>query len=309
MNPKVIVLILSFNNKHLLDDSVSSYLANDYPNFDVVVIDNGSTDGTRQYVREKWPEAFVLRTEKNLGYSGGFNFGLDFAFNQHQADYVLITNNDVKADSKVISSFLKTASKNNSIGFVTGKVFYFEKPDTLQSVGYIENPRTGEVHHRGQNLKDCADFNMDVPLNSSDDIFMLVKKDVYDSVGGYNPDFLFQCEQWDWQERAKQENFLVFFCAKAVIWHKESMTIGKSSPFKLYYDVRNTMLVIYIHKTRKQFLLYFWKSFKQNFIKGTLKNLLKGNFRHSFASFKGFISGCFSVLLSCTRTGLSGRKQ
>lgn len=296
MTPKIKVLILSYNGKHLLDDSVSSYLANDYPNFDVVVIDNGSTDGTMAYVRGKWPEVRVLRTEKNLGYSGGFNFGLDFAFNQQQADYVLITNNDVKADSKVISFLLNTAGKDNLIGFVTGKVFYFDQPDTLQSVGYAENPVTGEVYHRGQNKKDVGDFNKDEPLVSSDDIFMLVKRDVYEAVGGYNPSFLFQCEQWDWQERSKKSGFKVFFCSDAVIWHKESMTIGKSSSFKLYYDVRNTLLVIYFHKTRNQFINYFWKSFKQSFVKGTLKNLIKCKFGHSFACFTGFISGCLAIL-------------
>ena len=82
MTPKVIVLILSYNGKYLLQDSISSYLANNYTNFEVVVIDNGSNDGTQEWVAQHYPEVFVLRTEKNLAYSGGFNFGLDYAFNQ-----------------------------------------------------------------------------------------------------------------------------------------------------------------------------------------------------------------------------------
>ncbi len=75
-NPFVIVLILSYNGKELLKDSVSSYLANNYENFEVTVIDNGSVDGTKEFVEKEWPEATVIRLAKNQGYSGGFNYGL-----------------------------------------------------------------------------------------------------------------------------------------------------------------------------------------------------------------------------------------
>ncbi len=69
IKPHIIVLILSYNGKHLLDDSMSSYLANDYPNFEVTVVDNGSTDGTEEWVKVHYPSVSVLRTEKNLKYS------------------------------------------------------------------------------------------------------------------------------------------------------------------------------------------------------------------------------------------------
>ena len=64
MNPKVTVLILSYNGKELLKDSVSSYLANDYPNFEVAVVDNGSVDGTKEFVEKEFPKAKVVRIDK-----------------------------------------------------------------------------------------------------------------------------------------------------------------------------------------------------------------------------------------------------
>ncbi|MFW6224676.1 MAG: glycosyltransferase family 2 protein, partial [Bacteroidota bacterium] len=82
MQPSIIGLILSYNGKHLLEEAIPSYLDNDYSNFEVVVIDNGSTDGTKEWVNKNYPEVEVLRTEKNLGYAGGFNFGMEAAFNQ-----------------------------------------------------------------------------------------------------------------------------------------------------------------------------------------------------------------------------------
>ncbi|MCK7493641.1 MAG: glycosyltransferase [Comamonadaceae bacterium] len=74
----------------------------------------------------------VHRTEKNLKYSGGFNFGLKYAFDENNADYVLITNNDVKADKHVISACIETALSDDKIAFVTGGVYYFDEPDVFR---------------------------------------------------------------------------------------------------------------------------------------------------------------------------------
>ena len=126
---KVYVLILTYNNKYLLEDSISTYLKNDYRNFNIVVIDNGSNDGTYDYVQKNFPGIEIIRIEKNCGYSGGFNLGLDYAFNKKNADYTLITNNDVKADTRVISELVKIAEQDDNYGFVTGKVYYYETPD------------------------------------------------------------------------------------------------------------------------------------------------------------------------------------
>lgn len=287
---KVIVLILSYNGKHLLDDSVSSYLANDYPGFEVVVIDNGSIDGTREYVQKKWPRVFVLRTEKNLGYSGGFNFGLDYAFNQQQADYVLITNNDVKADSKAIVELVNVAETNPMIGFVSGKVYFYDHPDSLQTVGKEYSDLVWNGKHIGGMEKDDGQFDQISERCFVDDIFTLVRKSVFDDVGAYDTTFFLQCEEWDWQARAKEKGYKIYFTPHAKIWHKDSMTIGKWSPTKAYYDARNPGIVIMKYKEPAFFRRYFWFHTRSFFLKGSVKNLLKGNFSISRAIIKGYFS-------------------
>jgi len=288
--PFVIVLILSYNGKHLLEDSISSYLANDYPNFEIVVIDNGSTDGTKEWVAKNYPDVFVLRTENNLGYSGGFNFGLDYAFNKKNADYVLITNNDVKADSKVISELVKVAETDPMIGFVTGKVYYYDMPDTLQTVGYNTDPIMWVKGHKGQKQKDVGQFDTIEELELSDDIFMLVTNNLYNAVGGYNTEFKFQGEQMDWQIRAKKIGFKIFYTPSAKIWHKESMTIGKSSPFKTYYDVRNTLIIVIMHRD-KEFIKKYHKWYIRSIIvKPIIKSAIKLKFNYTLAILKGYFS-------------------
>jgi len=288
---KVIVLILSYNGKQLLEDSISSYLLNDFPNFEVVAIDNGSNDGTKEWVEKNYPDVFVLRTEKNLGYSGGFNLGLEYAFNTKNADYVLITNNDVKADSKVITELVKVAETDPMIGFVTGKVYYYDRPDILQTVGKFEDPIRWNGEHIGNKEVDGGQYDQIAERVFADDIFMLVSRKLYEETGGYETTFRFQAEEFDWQARAKESGYKIYYTPYAKIWHKESMTIGKWSPFKAFYDARNPMLVILKHKSPDYFRRYFWYHFRKSIFKGSLLSLKQLKPRIAFALWRGFLSG------------------
>lgn len=293
MNPRVTVLILTYNGKHLLDDSISSYLAQDYDNFEVCIVDNGSKDNTIEYVKTKYPGVTILRTEKNLGYSGGLNFGMKYAFDEKKSDFVLITNNDVKADSKVISELVKIAISDERNGFVTGKVYYYDQPNVLQTVGKQEHPIRWNGGHIGSGEIDKGQYDKIEERYFSDDIFTLVKKKLYDEVGGYDTDFKFQGEEYDWQARAKAKGYRIMYTPYARIWHKESMTIGKASAFKLFYDSRNPMLVILKHKPPDYFRKFFWLHFKEDIMRTSLVVLKRLRMGVFFSIWAGFLSGIF----------------
>jgi GT2 family glycosyltransferase len=291
-NPKVIVLILSYNGKHLLDDSVFSYLENDYPNFKVVVIDNGSSDGTEDYVEKNFPEAKVIRLEKNQGYSGGFNFGLKYAFEENNADYVLITNNDVKADKKVISELVKVAETDSKIGFVIGKVYYYDNPKVLQTVGKREDPIRWKGEHIGNREIDTGQYDKVEERVFCDDIFWLVRRDLYEKTGGYDTTFFLQAEDYDWQARAKKLGYKIMYTPFAKIRHKDSMTIGKTSPLKAFYDARNPMLVILKHKSPDFFRRYFWLHFRKDIFMTSIKIIIKRfEIKKAYNIWTGFLSG------------------
>lgn len=289
--PKVIVLILSYNGKYLLEEAISSYAANDYPNFRVVVIDNGSTDGTLEFVKEKFPNVKVLRTDENLGYSGGLNLGLNYAFNGNNADYALVSNNDVKADSRVVSELVKIAVADENIGFVTGKVYYYDRPNTLQTVGKKDDPIRWNGGHIGYREEDKGQYDAVAERHFIDDIFTLVKRELYNNTNGYNSMFFLQGEEYDWQARAKKLGYRIMYTPSARIWHKESMTIGKTSALKAYYDARNPMLVIMLHKPARFFRRYIRYHLRKNIIRASLVALKRGNIVKALAKWQGFISG------------------
>lgn len=288
--PRVVVLILSYNGRHLLDDSVSTYMNNDYPNFNICLVDNGSTDGTEDYVANKFPSVFTLRLEKNLGYSGGLNEGLKYAFGEQKADYALITNNDVKVDRNVISSLVSAGELKPEIGFVTGKVFYYDNPEVLQTVGKKEHPVLWNGGHIGNMEKDCGQYEEICERYFADDIYTLVKKSLYEKVGGYDTLFQFQCEEFDWQARAKEAGFKIYYTPSAKIWHKDSMTIGKVSAFKAYYDARNPMLVILKHKPADYFKKFFWWQFWNGTVRASLIYLKNFRIFISIKIWQGFFS-------------------
>jgi GT2 family glycosyltransferase len=291
-DPQVMVLILSYNGKPLLRDSISSYLKNDYPNFKVTVIDNGSRDGTAEYIKQEFPLVHLIRTENNLGYSGGFNLGLEYAFGKKKADYVLVSNNDVKADAKVISELVKVALTDDKIGFVTGKVFYFDQPDILQTVGKREDPVRWNGGQIGKNEKDTGQYERVEERPFSDDIFTLVSKKLYDEIGGYDPTFFLQCEEFDWQARAKKAGYKIFYTPDARIWHKESMTIGKTSPLKSYYDARNPMIVILKYKSPSFYRRYFWLHFCKDVCASSLRVIFRNlEIKKAYNIWAGFLSG------------------
>lgn len=288
--PKVIVLILSYNGRNLLDDSISSYLKNDYTNFSVCVIDNGSDDNTKEYVSQKYQSVYILSLEKNLGYSGGLNEGLKYAFEMQKSDYALISNNDVVSDTRVISELVKTAETEPMIGFVTGKVYYYDEPNILQTVGKIEHPLLWNGGHIGNKEIDNGQYDEVTERYFADDIYTLVKKSLYEKVGGYDTLFQFQCEEFDWQARAKEAGFKIYYTPFAKIWHKDSMTIGKVSAFKAYYDTRNPLLVILKHKSPEFFRKFFWWQFRVGTIRASLIYLKQLKIKISFKTWQGFFS-------------------
>lgn len=292
----VYVLTLNWNGKQITMDCIESVLKSDYPNFRVVVIDNGSTDGSVEALRDKFNNHLtIIENGANLGYARGFNVGLKYGFEENEADYCLVMNNDTIIDSKAISEMAKVAETEKKIGFVTGKVFYYDKPNVLQTVGKKEDPIRWNGEHIGHKEEDKGQYDRVCERFFADDIFTLVSKKLYGETGGYNPMFFLQSEEYDWQARAKNLGYKIMYTPYAKLLHKESWTLGKQSAKKAYYDARNPMLVILLHKSPDFFRKYFWVHCR-SIIFISLRMIKVGKFFIAFRNVQGFLSGvCWGV--------------
>jgi hypothetical protein len=245
-----------------------------------------STDGTKEYVESKWNNVKVLRTDVNLKYSGGLNFGMKYAFDEKKADFVLITNNDVKADVNLITELVKIAETEMKIGFVIGKVYYYDEPDLLQTVGKKFDEISWNGGHIGNRQKDIGQYDKVCEREWCDDIYWLVRREVWEKTRGYDTEFAFQGEDFEWQVRAKQLGYKIMYTPYAKLWHKESMTIGKTSAFKAYFDARNPLIIHMKHRTREQFKAFFKIRFKSLF-NSTINSFFKLKWGLAFANIRG----------------------
>jgi len=240
-----------------LEDCLASVLAMDYPNFEVVMVDNGSIDESVAFVRQKFPSVRIVKNDKNLGYARGFNAGLEYAA-QWGAEYFMIMNNDTVVDRSALAGLIETARAFPKAGFVTGKIYFYDRPDTFQSVGKKYDPINWNGDHIGWGEKDVGQYETSEERVFLDDVMTLVDRRLYAEVGGYDPQFFLQAEEFDWQVRAKQKGWKFYYTPKAKLWHRVSMSMGGAgSPIGRYFDVRSAMVVMARYRNLSRFLRYY----------------------------------------------------
>jgi GT2 family glycosyltransferase len=248
-DPKVTITTLSWNRKvHTLEwlDSLSRL---DYPKYDVLVVDNGSNDGSVDAIRAKFPAVKIVENGENIGYARGFNVAMQHAF-ADGADWVLIMNNDAVIDPAGVRALVDVGESDPKAGFVSGKVFHYWRPEEIQTIGTQTHPWLVAGPQIGSGETDHGQYDTVVERELTDDVFLLVRKAVYDQLGGYDADFAFYGhENVDWCLRIRRAGFKILYAPGAKLWHK-GRTGGAWTAFYLYYQTRNDYVLIAKHLRR-----------------------------------------------------------
>jgi len=255
-SPKVIIVTLNWNGKEDTLECLASLNKINYPNFEIVVSDNGSIDGSIDAIRTQFQEVHLIQNGTNLGYAKGFNSGLEYAF-MNGADYVLIINNDTRVDSNVLNALVQIAESDKNIGFVSGKVYFYDDPNKIQTVGRHNHPFFLTDKLVGYGEDDLGQYDQVKEYDFLDDVFLLVSKKAYEATGGYNPNFFLYYEETDWCARIRKAGFKIVYTPHAKIWHKLGRsTGGDKGPIYTYYITRNQILFIRRNSATKYFLRY-----------------------------------------------------
>ena len=302
--PLVYILVLTYNGRRWLGDCITSILGLDYPNFKVAVIDNGSTDGSSTFVRTQFPQAYIIENGRNLGYARGFNTGLVYAYDQG-ADFFLVMNDDTIIDPHALSALVETAISQDRAGFVSGKVYYYDRPNVLQTVGKHLDPIRWSGGSIGWQETDTGQYDEVAERAFMDDVYMLVRREMYEGVGGYDPQFFLMAPQFDWQVRAKKKGWRLYYTPHAKIWHRVSMsTGGAGSPTNEYFYSRSTLIVMARHAGFKRYIRYWvWLGYHRS---RSLAFGLRGvpNFNSRLAGWLGWIDGTLWLLHRRPTTGV-----
>lgn len=243
--PAIALIVLTWNQRDVTLDCLASLAGLDYPTerLQIVIVDNGSTDGTAQAIRARYPTVVVLENGQNLGFAEGNNVGIRHAL-QAGADYVVLLNNDTTVDPAMLRELLTAIESDPTIGIVGPKMLYFDQPDVIWCAGNAINWRTGAtVRLEG----DQPDSQMDEAPREVDFITacaICIRREVIEQIGLLDPRFFIYYEEADWCARARLAGWRVIYVPRARLWHKVSAAMGVAMPATAYYMSRNVLLFL-----------------------------------------------------------------
>ena len=238
--PLVSIITLNWNTPELTSQFLSSVKANNsYKNIELIIVDNGSEEDYSQLFQSIYASAKVIRTKSNLGFSGGNNVGIKAA----SGDYLFLVNNDTEFTPGLIDSLVSVFRQKPDAGIVCPKFHYYFKKGFIEYAGYKPvNILTGRNGMVGSGEEDRGQYDVLNKTNYAHGGAMLVSKKAIDQVGLLHEQFILYYEELDWSVKFKKAGYSIYFQPKALIYHKESMTTGKSSPLKTFYLTRNRIL-------------------------------------------------------------------
>lgn len=235
-NPLVSILTVQYNQVDMTLQFLESISQIDYDNYEVVVVDNASSQDATRRLQEKMPEATIVLSETNLGFAGGNNLGLK----KCSGELVLFINNDTEVEPDFLSNMIHTWKSIPKIGMMSPRIRYYEPNDIVQYAGATElSSFTLRNRSLGYGEIDRGQFNRSYSTAFIHGAAMLVPKDVIEKVGLMEQRFFLYYEEYDWCARIKAAGYSIEFCGEALVYHKESMSVGKVSPLKTYYMTRN----------------------------------------------------------------------
>ncbi len=258
MDASVYIIILNWNQYLLTAECIRSLLTLDYSNYRIVVVDNGSTDGTvEKLLIEFGVQIEIIANPTNLGFTGGNNVGIRFALTQ-DADYVMLLNNDtIVEDRYLLYKLVEVAESETSIGMVCPSIFYYEVPTKVWYAGSELSLWRGWKHYY-----QVPSNKTPVDTGYASGCCVLVSAPLLTQIGLLNEAYFFSVEDLEWSLRAKRAGWRIVYVPDASVLHKDSVSSkdqagkGVYSPTRVYYEHRNAIWMIreYANPVQKCFI-------------------------------------------------------
>jgi GT2 family glycosyltransferase len=268
--PLVSIIIVNWNGWQDTLACVASCRALTWPNFRVLVIDNGSTDGSENFLRQNLADVEIIQSGGNLGFAGGNNVGIHKALEQG-ADYVWLLNNDTIADKQALTSLVEAMERDSQIGIAGSKIYYYDDPRKIWYAGGMWRKGRLSWRQRGANQIDKGQFDEFCEVGSVSGCSMLVRSTTMDTIGLMNESFFLYWEDTEWCARASWGGYKVIFVPASHVWHNVSTSTRQSSFSQYYYFTRNGF---YFLRRHDPWLLPIFGLYSVLF---GLKSLLMGN--------------------------------
>lgn len=238
--PLVSVLIVNWNGKHHLRECLDSLAAQRFKDFEVVLVDNGSNDGSIDFIRAGYPWVKVVPLIENAGFAEGNNIAAAHA----AGDYLVTLNNDTWVDPGWLQTLVAVAESHPAVGMIGSRICMYDDPQRLDSLGVricLDGMTRGAL--RGARFADL-DCGAVEPILVPSACAALYKRVMVAETGFFDSDFFAYCEDTDLGLRGRLAGWGAVLATDAVVWHKYSQTGGEISPLKLRLVERNHYWVV-----------------------------------------------------------------
>ncbi len=248
--PRIAVIIVNWNGRRHLERSLGAMGAQTYRALDVVVVDNASTDGSKEMVRDRFPEVRLIENTSNLGFAAANNVGIK----DSSAPFVATLNNDTEARPDWLERLIAPALSDDSVGMVASKMVFAHRPGMINSAG-IALDRAGIAWDRLGGEPDSR-------AGSVQEVFgpcagaALYRRSMLEEIGLFDEDFFAYLEDVDLAWRARLAGWRCLYVPDAVVSHVHSATGVEGSPFKSYHLGRNKVWCIAKNYPSPQFYVY-----------------------------------------------------
>ena len=290
--PKVGIIILNWNSYEVTQDCLLSLRKVDYPDFEVVVVDNASVGPAADKMAEVFPEIRLIKNSTNLGFTGGNNVGIRDMLTRN-LDYLLLLNNDTVVAPNFLSELVQAAERDVKIGMLNPKIYFFEPSDRIWYAGGEHKPWWSFPKHFGLHERDNGKYDHSREVSFVTGCALLVKVPVVRQIGLLDETFFHSFEDVDWSLRASRAGFKAVYVPAAVVWHRDAYVTRKHAgkDFKDFYNIRNSILFARKHLQGRYWPLFLvslgrWLAYR------TTGYLLLRELKRVKALYKGIWSGC-----------------
>jgi hypothetical protein len=253
----VSIITVNYNHSHVTDEFLDAfYRTNQYQNFEIIVVDNGSMENPVPAWSIKYPDVQFIRSNINLGFAGGNNLGVAHA----KGELLFFVNNDTEFTEGLIQTLCDTIALHPKTGMISPKIRYFQQPDILQYAGYTEmNYFTARNACIGQFEKDLCQFNQLSGFTGfGHGAAMMITREAINKAGLMAENYFLYYEELDWGARIKKAGFEIRLEMRALIYHKESVSVGQKSALKEFFMNRNRILFIRRNANFFQKLVFYF---------------------------------------------------
>lgn len=287
--PRVAAVVLNYNGREVTLQTLASLRGLDYPAVELVVVDNGSTDGSWEAVAAAYPEVPQLKVEENRGIAFGLNRGVVWGL-ERGCDYVLVLNNDIEVEPSMLTELVRAAEADPAAGIVGPKAYYYWDRERIWSAGGRLLFRETVTRERGMGEIDRGQYDEAGEVDYVNGCAALIRSRALREVGLFDPIYVVSVEDADWCVRARRAGWRCLYAPTARLWHMVSHTTGGYSPGRTFHTGRSTAIFVrrYAGPLRWcSFLLFMAMAFPAAF----LRELPRGNQGAAWAKLRGVLAG------------------